>query len=335
MKKNICEQDARLDNALVFCIEGLSRSQAQAMILGSLVKVNELIVTKVAFQVRRGDSIHYDLLEPDNEDSPKNLVKENSRTLDILFEDEDYLVINKAAGLTVHPGAGTPLSETLVNDLILAEKLTKWDLPPKIQACDAEFRPGVVHRLDKEASGAMLLLKNPALFESTKDLFKNNKIKRGYLALSWGAIDYPQLKNRLQNFLELRSFALKIEDKKLEIESLLGRHPVKRKKQAVLKDKGRRAHSAIELIKSNTTVSLYGVKIATGRTHQIRVHLSFLGVPIVGDRIYGKKKDLCEQMFLHARELSFEHPKTNKTLVVSAPLSDKRKELLLKHELML
>jgi len=226
--------------------------------------------------------------------------------LDILFEDEEILVVNKAPAIVVHPGAGQEQG-TLVHGLLAH--------CPKLAAQGAPRRPGIVHRLDRDTSGAMVVAKSDLAYLNLIKQFKEHKVTKEYLALVHG------------------SFA----QSSGEVRADLGRHPTDRKKIAVLEKKGREAVTRWQVKKQwGNLVSLLLVVIETGRTHQIRVHLSHLNHPVVGDQTYGGSKQRARSLkskavrdllvgvnrqMLHAWHLAFEHPITFAPLTFEAPLS--------------
>ena len=212
--------------------------------------------------------------------------------LDVLFEDDDLLVINKAAGLVVHPGAGHR-KHTLVNALLAHCK--------NLSGIGGKERPGIVHRLDKETSGALVIAKNDATHRDLAKQFADRAIGKIYLALVAGA---PR-----------KSFGT--------IEAPIARHPVHRKKMSVAQRAGRSARTEYRVVRSSGDASLVECTIHSGRTHQIRVHLHHLGHPVLGDKLYGGKRagNFPRQM-LHAWKLSFRHPRTGKTMHFTAPVPD-------------
>jgi 23S rRNA pseudouridine1911/1915/1917 synthase len=196
--------------------------------------------------------------------------------LSILFEDEDLIVINKPAGIVVHPGAGAQ-SGTLVNALLFHCR--------NLSGIGGELRPGVVHRLDKETSGCLVLAKNDEAHARLSAQFARRDVKKVYLAVCAG------------HFRRKRG----------EITASIGRHPVHRKKMAVV-ERGRAAHTRFEVVQEGKEWSLVVCQIFSGRTHQIRVHLHSLGHPILGDKVYGKQKATEGRHLLHAWRLGFFHP---------------------------
>jgi len=225
-----------------------------------------------------------------------------------LFEDKSLLVVNKPAGLVVHPAAGHE-EHTLVNALLFHCK-------GSLSGIGGVARPGIVHRLDKETSGCLVVAKNDETHIALSEQFANRVVKKVYHAIVCGEV--PREAG--------------------EIHAAIARHPTHRKRMAVQDDSdGRAAHTSYRVLEKLNHATLVEAQIHTGRTHQIRVHFQHLGHPVVGDDTYGstKNKRLKElanyaapRVLLHAKELSFIHPRTQKTLKFSAPLPDDFKQAL-------
>lgn len=314
MKKHIFHvtstiSTARLDKILVGLIPTISRSHIQKTIKDNNVKVNNIIISDLSYKIKENDIIEITLYEADNTMMQKNAIK-----LDIVFEDEDLIVINKPWGLTVHPGAGNH-QDTLVNGL-----LSYTDELSDINGDNT--RPGIVHRLDKDTSGLMIVAKNNKSHLSLAHQIEKRTFVRKYLALAWGVI------NPTSGI----------------IENNIGRAKNSRQKMTVLKEGGKKAITeyCLKEIFQNGLMSLIECKLNTGRTHQIRVHLSHLGHSIVGDQIYGannKKiknaseflkshiKDLRRQG-LHSYYIAFSHPTTNEIKEFKIELPSDIKELI-------
>ncbi len=283
---------SRLDAFLAGVVAEVSRSQWKNFIQEGLVTVNG-IACKPNHKLKAGDEVCWSLPER----APLTAIAEDI-PLDILFEDESVLVLNKPPGMVVHPAVGNS-SGTLLHGLLFHD--------PAFLALE---RAGIVHRLDKDTSGVMVVAKSEKAMAELQRQFKARETEKEYLALVWGA---PPQSGR--------------------IETLLGRHPMHRKKQAVLKEGGREAVSNFEVQESFEETTLVRVKIETGRTHQIRVHMAHLGHPIVGDTVYGRarKKRLAvtpDRQMLHAARLAFTHPESGKRLSFEAPLFDDMRQLL-------
>ncbi len=282
----------RLDVFLAVAVPEVSRSQWKGLIQGDLVQVNGARC-KPNRTLKAGDEVCWSIpagapAEPQPENIP----------LDILFEDDAVLVLNKAPGRVVHPAVGNE-SGTLVNGLLFQA--------PIFQELE---RAGIVHRLDKGTSGVMVVAKSDAAMAELQRQFKARETEKEYLALVWG---HPPPSGR--------------------IETLIGRHPKRRQKQAVLGEGGRKAISNFRVLERFNEVSLVQVAIETGRTHQIRVHMTHLGHPVVGDTVYGRARKnrlpvVPERQMLHAARLMFTHPTTGKRLSFEAPLFDDMCHLL-------
>jgi len=282
----VTENDAklRLDQFLAKRLPEYSRSRIQQLIRSGFVRLNEQ-TTRPRHIVRRGDKI--DLIEPPVE---KIDVRPEPIPLEILFEDDDIIVINKPAGLTVHPGAGQR-EHTLVNAL-LSHCTT-------LSGIGGKERPGIVHRLDKETSGCLVVAKNDMAHRELSKPFATRTVEKIYLALVAG---------------KLRKAAAVIEEK-------IGRHPVHRQRMRVTSLRGRTAKTEYRVIRSSDEASLIECRLHSGRTHQIRVHLHHLGHAILGDKVYVPRfaKNFLRQM-LHAWKLGFYHPRTGEWKCFEAPL---------------
>ncbi|MBN2390551.1 MAG: RluA family pseudouridine synthase [Anaerolineae bacterium] len=291
------DEGARVDSFIAEALPELSRTAAQRLIDAGEVTVNGA-VPRSSYKVRRGNAVvvHIPPSQPVAL-SPEPL------PLDILYEDADILVVNKAAGMVVHPGAGN-YSGTLVNAL-----LAHCD---DLQGIGGELRPGIVHRLDKDTSGVLVVAKNDHAIHALQRQFKQREVRKTYVALVIG----------------------NIEQAGGVIEAPIGRHRVHRKRMAVVtngkpartrwrvRGRYRDAHHRI--------YTLLDVRLLTGRTHQIRVHFAWLGYPLVGDAVYGPAHSplLAPRQFLHARALTFQHPMTEEKMTFSAPLPDDLAEFL-------
>lgn len=293
----------RLDKFLSDQAEIGSRSKAAKLIEMNLVSKNGSSL-KASYRVQAGDRLLVQLPPPTPTDlQPLDLA------LDIAYQDSDCLVVNKPAGLVVHPAAGHA-QDTLVNALVGQVK--------ELSMGFGEHRPGIVHRLDKATSGLLVVAKNDFAHEKLAQQFKHKTVLRHYWALVYG---------------EPKS-------KKKTIESLLGRHPTQRKRFCSQKT-GKRAVTHYEVLQSKSGISLLRCRLETGRTHQIRVHLSELGHAIVGDRLYGSTRppqslgkslranvEAWNRIGLHAYELGFTHPRRDEVLKFFASWPDDLKELI-------
>ncbi len=270
----------RLDKYLAEEIADLSRSRIK-----ELVQAGEILVngkkSKVSYKVQKGDLIQVTVLPLE----PLALEAENI-PLDIVYEDEDVIVVNKPQGMVVHPAAGHP-SHTLVNALLYHTR----DLADSPEG----FRPGIVHRIDKDTSGLLMVAKNAAARESLEKQLAAKSNKRQYLAIVHG------------NFAEEEG----------TIDAPIGRNPKDRKQMAVV-EKGKRAVTHFKVLEQYQGYSLVECQLETGRTHQIRVHMAYIGHPLAGDPLYGPRKTLAGHgQFLHAKTLGFEQPSTGEWLEFS------------------
>lgn len=292
----------RLDQAIAAFQPQISRSRVSKLICQGLILVNHEF-KRPGYKVKPKDLITGDVTLPDQSDGQQPLAPE-SIPLDILYEDDYILMINKPAGFVVHPGAGND-SGTLVNALMSHHPVFNR------QGWDRE-RPGIVHRLDKDTSGLMVIAKTLKSLEFLQKEFKQRRVKKHYLALARG-------KN--------------IPDAGV-IERPIGRHPHHRKRMAILDENGRYAKTRFSVIKRFSSGCLMDVRLYTGRTHQIRVHFYDQGMPLFGDSIYQdrqfrKKDPLAPRQMLHSRALSFLHPYSGVRLAFEAPMPEDFKTTLL------
>ena len=277
----------RLDKALVTALADFSRSRLQGLIKDGFVQVNGGVVTKNGFSLEPG--FHVQVILPPTE--PSGLVAENI-PLDIVFENRDVLVINKAAGMVVHPAAGHS-SGTLVHAALAHA--------PEMEGIGGELRPGVVHRLDKDTSGLILIAKNDRAHHWLQDQFRLRQVIKSYLALVDGSPPTPEGR----------------------VEAPIARDPSHRKQMAVVSPgRGRDAVTEYYTVETFARHTLIDAHPLTGRTHQIRLHLAFIGCPIVGDRLYGRKKLSLpvERQFLHAAQLTLRLPGDSKPRTFEAAL---------------
>ena len=280
---SVCKTGLRLDQFLESCCPDMTRSRLANLIRGGLAKVNSL-PAKPSQKVRLGDIVSLTVPPP----TQLGLVPEDI-PINILYEDADLLVVDKPWGLTVHPAPGHQ-SHTLVNGLLA--------LRPNFSGIGGVQRPGIVHRLDKDTSGLMLVAKNDAAHHSLATQLQKRIIHKRYLALVWGR---PNPASGV-------------------VDAAIARDRRNRKRMAVDSD-GRGSVTNYETVEVFPEVSLVEVKPVTGRTHQIRVHLASIGHPIVGDTLYSNKKtELVERQFLHAEKLAFDLPSTGAVLEISSPL---------------
>ncbi|HEV2147070.1 MAG TPA: RluA family pseudouridine synthase [Longimicrobiaceae bacterium] len=291
------ETGERLDAWLAERLD-LSRSRAAALIEAGNVLLNGA-APKKRDRPRPGDRVEVRLPPPE----PASAAPEEI-PLDIVHQDADLVVLDKPAGLVVHPAPGNPTG-TLVNALLHAIG--------DLSGIGGELRPGIVHRLDKDTSGLMIVAKNDDAHRRLSDDLKHRRIRRAYLALAWGHLPADTL----------------------TVEAPIGRHPVERKRMAVVEG-GRHAVTHFRRLERWRAADLVRAELETGRTHQIRVHLLHLGHPVVGDRTYAPDRARgfggadrawalalarrSPRQFLHAAELRFRHPRTGEELHFEAPL---------------
>jgi 23S rRNA pseudouridine1911/1915/1917 synthase len=282
----------RLDRFLVAHLEGYSRSQIQKLITDGSVSVTGR-TARSNLTLREGDHVQVGPLAPQAPD-----VEAESLPLDILYQDQDLAVINKPAGMVVHPAAGHA-SGTLVNALL--HHLTD------LSGIGGELRPGIVHRLDRGTSGVMVVAKTDAAHRELSRQFHDREVEKEYIALVWGFVHAGR-----------------------RIEAAIGRDPAKRQKMSLRSSRARHAVTRITRAHHLPGLTLCQVAIQTGRTHQIRVHLSAIGHPIVGDSLYGgvhrrvagdiRAVQRLERPFLHAARLAFSHPRDGRRMEFITPL---------------
>jgi 23S rRNA pseudouridine1911/1915/1917 synthase len=283
----------RLDRYLAGEIANCSRSQIQRLIVEGRVRVPRVKVTKANVALRTGDHVEVEL-----PDAAAAAPQAENLPLDILFDDPDVVVINKPAGLVVHPGAGHG-SGTLVNALLHHVR--------DLSGIGGEIRPGIVHRLDKGTSGVMVVAKNDAAHQELARQFHDREVEKEYVALVWGLVQQRK-----------------------RIDAAIGRDPANRQKMSTKARRARAASTRVTWARDLKGLTLLRVAIATGRTHQIRVHLSAIGHPIVGDALYGgthrrvagplRAVQRLTRPFLHAERIAFTHPRTGERLSFAAPL---------------
>ncbi|OQQ90489.1 RluA family pseudouridine synthase [Ligilactobacillus salivarius] len=288
--KVLADKTGRLDKVVTNIFTDYTRSQLKKMIDDGNIKVNG-DVKKANYKVNLGDEITFDKPEV-----KKLSLEPENIPLDIVYEDDDVIVVNKPQGMVVHPSPGH-FEHTLVNALLYHSPLS---------TINGTYRPGIVHRIDKDTSGLLMVAKNDMAHQSLAKQLKDKTNTREYIALVHG----------------------NIKEDSGTIDAPLGRSKVDRKKQAVVKD-GRNAVTHFEVLKRYGDYTLVKCVLETGRTHQIRVHMKYIGHPLVGDQLYGPRKTLGNSgQFLHAEKLGFIHPRTNEYLEFTAPLPENFKKLL-------
>ena len=302
----------RIDKFLQLQINKLSRTRLQTLIHDGQVTLNEVIIYSPAKKIKNKDKIEINFPP-----SKETHIKGNKIDLDILYDDDDLVIINKHPGIVVHPGAGN-YEKTIVNGLI-------YKYQNNLSNIGGKLRPGIVHRIDKDTSGVIVVAKNDYTHTNLSQQFSNHTIKRVYEALIWGSLK-PQ--------------SGKIKEK-------ISRSIKNRQLMAVRKEKGKMAITNYKTIKifqnSNLPkISLIECKLETGRTHQIRVHMNFKGNPILGDKSYGKSKKKFKKInlkieneinnfnrqALHAKSLGFIHPKTKREVFFEAKRPDDFEKLI-------
>ena len=309
MKKNIFKvivqlnyHGHRIDKFLQSQINELSRNRIQTLILDSQVKLNNITVTHTSKKVKKDDQIKINFPPP-----KEILIKPNKIPLDILYDDDDIIVINKFPGVVVHPGAGN-YENTIVNGLL-------YKYQNNLSSIGGKLRPGIVHRIDKDTSGVIVIAKNDNAHVHLSQQFSNHTIKRVYEALVWGSLK-PQ---------------------RGKIKEKISRSTKNRQLMTVRKEKGKIAITNYKTLKifqnlNLPKISLVQCQLETGRTHQIRVHMNFMGNSILGDKSYGKLKKKFKKIdsniekkinnfnrqALHAKSLGFIHPKTKEKVFFEA-----------------
>lgn len=290
------DEDKRIDNFLNNNLEDVSRNRIQKLIEEKQVLVNNKSINK-NYKIKENDKIIINIEEPKEIDIlPENI------PLNIVYEDEDVILVNKPQDMVVHPANGH-YSHTLVNALM-------YHCKDNLSGINGVMRPGIVHRIDKDTSGILIVAKNDKAHQKLANQLEQHSMTRVYYA-----IVYNNLKN----------------DKGV-IDAPIGRHPIDRKKMAVTDRNSKRAVTHYEVLQRFNKYTFIKLKLETGRTHQIRVHMSYIGNPLLGDIVYGKEKQpfkLFGQV-LHAKVLGFVHPTTNKYMEFETELPQYFKDILKK-----
>ncbi len=304
----------RVDQFISSVKKNISRTRVKNLILNKKLKINDVIITDPSKRTNINDHIYLEIPEP-----KKASLKAYNFQLDIIYEDDDLIIVNKPAGISIHPGAGDH-DKTLVNALINYDN-------KNLSNIGDELRPGIIHRIDKDTSGLVVVAKNNLTHEKLSIQFSKHTIKRVYQALIWG----------------------KLRPQTGRIETLITRSKKNRQLMEVGLTKGKRAvtnYKTLEVFenKNTPTFSLIECKLETGRTHQIRVHMSYKGNNILGDKKYKKKfkqfknidNDLkkkllnLDRQFLHASTLGFDHPKDERKIEFTSKLPTNLQNILKK-----
>ena len=295
MKYIVEESGKRLDAYITSIDSEITRTAAQRLIEQGNILINGE-KKKTAYKVSNGDVITIEKEEPKEIE-----LKAQNIPIDIIYEDDDIIVVNKPKGMVVHPANGNP-DGTLVNAIMAICK-------DSLSGIGGEIRPGIVHRLDKDTSGLLIVAKNDKAHVNMSEQIKNHEVKKTYIALVRGVV----------------------KENEATIDMPIGRSTSDRKKMAVIKT-GRNAVTHIKVLKRYNKYTLLQVNIETGRTHQIRVHLSYIGYPIIGDCTYsnGKNEFGVVGQCLHAKCLEFKHPITGAEMKLEAPLPQYFEEIIQK-----
>lgn len=287
-------EESRIDKCILSFVDLISRSYIQRLIKEGKLLVNGQTV-KPGYKVKTGDCVH--LLLP--EATEPDILPENI-PLSILYEDEDVLLIDKPKGMVVHPAVGHA-SGTLVNALL-------YHCKDSLSGINGILRPGIVHRIDRDTTGSLLVCKNDTAHTCIAKQLKNHTIHRKYCAIVWGVI----------------------KEDTGTVNAPIGRHATDRKKMAVNQKNGKQAITHYKVLKRFQKFTYVECMLETGRTHQIRVHMASIGHPLLGDEVYGRQKSPypLQGQTLHAKTLGFIHPKSREYMEIEAPLPAYFQELL-------
>ena len=284
-------EGTRLDKAISEKDSKLSRSMVQKMLDNGNILVNGR-TAKASYKLSVGDIVEITYEEPKETD-----LKPEDISLDIIYQDDDILIVNKQKGLVVHPGNGNP-DGTLVNAIMAICK-------DSLSGIGGEIRPGIVHRIDKDTSGLLIVAKNDLAHINVSEQIKNHEVKKTYIALVRGVI----------------------KENNATIDMPISRSKNDRVKMAVNKD-GKNAVTHFKVLQRYNGYTLLEVNIETGRTHQIRVHSKYINAPLLGDTLYNKKSNLINRQALHAYKISFIHPIYKKEMNISCDLPKDMKNLV-------
>lgn len=276
----------RIDKVLTLALEGYSRTQIQMLIQDGHVRINDKKV-KASYKVEKDDDIIIHVPEPENTDIlPENI------DINVVYEDQDVIVVNKPSGMIVHPSSGI-YTGTLVNALLYHCH--------DLSGINGVMRPGIVHRIDKETSGLLMVAKNDMAHQSLSEQLQEHSVIRRYYALVHGLIPHEYGR----------------------IEAPIGRDPHDRQKMTCTDKNAKDAITNFKVIERFHDMTLVECRLETGRTHQIRVHMQYIGYPVYGDPQYGlKRDDTSHGQYLHAKILGFVHPRTQEKMYFDSELPD-------------
>lgn len=293
---DIEHEDQRIDRYLTEMLPEQSRSFFQKLIRDGFVMVNHIIV-KVNYRLKTGDVIEIDI--PDA--VPTEIVPENI-PLDILYEDDDLLIVNKPKGMVVHPAVGHSTG-TLVNAIM-------YHCQGNLSGINGEIRPGIVHRIDKDTTGSLIICKNDEAHRNIAEQIKEHSVTRRYVGVVAGTFS----------------------EESGTVEGAIGRHPNDRKRMTINEKNGKPAVTHYRVLQTLKGASFIEFELETGRTHQIRVHMASISHPLLGDTVYGNSKNpyKLQGQALHARTIGFIHPTTGEYIEVSAPIPEYMTELVRK-----
>lgn len=293
---DIEHEDQRIDRYLTEMLPEQSRSFFQKLIRDGFVMVNHIIV-KVNYRLKTGDIIEIDI--PDA--VPTEIVPENI-PLDILYEDDDLLFVNKPKGMVVHPAVGHSTG-TLVNAIM-------YHCQGNLSGINGEIRPGIVHRIDKDTTGSLIICKNDEAHRNIAEQIKEHSVTRRYVGVVAGTFS----------------------EESGTVEGAIGRHPNDRKRMTINEKNGKPAVTHYRVLQTLKGASFMEFELETGRTHQIRVHMASISHPLLGDTVYGNSKNpyKLQGQALHARTIGFIHPTTGEYIEVSAPIPEYMTELVRK-----
>ena len=293
---DIEHEDQRIDRYLTEMLPEQSRSFFQKLIRDGFVMVNHIIV-KVNYRLKTGDIIEIDI--PDA--VPTEIVPENI-PLDILYEDDDLLIVNKPKGMVVHPAVGHSTG-TLVNAIM-------YHCQGNLSGINGEIRPGIVHRIDKDTTGSLIICKNDEAHRNIAEQIKEHSVTRRYVGVVAGTFS----------------------EESGTVEGAIGRHPNDRKRMTISEKNGKPAVTHYRVLQTLKGASFMEFELETGRTHQIRVHMASISHPLLGDTVYGNSKNpyKLQGQALHARTIGFIHPTTGEYIEVSAPIPEYMTELVRK-----